>query len=87
MDLELLHHQPKEPVDSPPLLFVHGAWHGAWCWEEYLLRWFSDQGYDAYALSLRGHGNSPSDKPLRRLRIRDYVDDVTQVVKVLPELC
>ncbi|WP_181447434.1 hypothetical protein [Mycolicibacterium vulneris] len=20
-----------------PLLFVHGAWHGAWCWDEHLL--------------------------------------------------
>jgi len=20
-----------------PLLFVHGAWHAAWCWDEYFL--------------------------------------------------
>jgi len=20
-----------------PLLFVHGAWHGAWCWDEHFL--------------------------------------------------
>ena len=20
-----------------PLLFVHGSWHGAWCWDEHFL--------------------------------------------------
>jgi pimeloyl-ACP methyl ester carboxylesterase len=40
-----------------PLLFVRGAWHGAWCWDEHFLEFFVDKGYRAVALSLRGHGN------------------------------
>ena len=67
-----------------PLLFVHGAWHAAWCWDEHFLDFFADNGYRALAVSLRGHGNSPTSKPLRSCSIADYVDDVTQVAGSLP---
>ncbi len=46
---------------GPPLLFIHGAWHGAWCWDEHFLDFFANNGFHAVALSLRGHGNSPTD--------------------------
>ena len=36
-----------------PLLFVHGALHAAWCWDEHFLDFFADKGYHALALSLR----------------------------------
>ncbi len=67
-----------------PLLFVHGAWHGAWCWDENFLSFFADRGYRAVALSFRGHGNSPTDKPLRILSVSDYVEDVSSVAGALP---
>ena len=38
---------------SVPLLFVHGAWHTAWYWDEYFLKSFADKGYRALAVSLR----------------------------------
>jgi pimeloyl-ACP methyl ester carboxylesterase len=34
-----------------PLLFVHGAWHGAWCWDEHFLDLFADKGYRALAVN------------------------------------
>ena len=43
-----------------PLLFVHGAWHAAWCWDEHFLDFFADRGFRAVAVSLRGHGASTS---------------------------
>lgn len=67
-----------------PLLFVHGSWHGAWCWDEHFLNFFADKGYRAVAVSLRGHGNSPTSKPLRACSIADYVDDVASVADSLP---
>jgi pimeloyl-ACP methyl ester carboxylesterase len=67
-----------------PLLFVHGAWHGAWCWEENFLPFFSDNGYRAVALSVRGHGNSPTDKPLRACSVADFVADISAVAGSLP---
>ena len=67
-----------------PLLFIHGAWHGAWCWDEHFLNFFADKGYRALALSVRGHGNSPTTKPLRACSLADYVDDVAGVADGLP---
>ena len=67
-----------------PLLFVHGAWHAAWCWDENFLDLFADRGYRAVALSLRGHGSSPAQKGLRRCSVADYVDDVAEAAAQLP---
>jgi pimeloyl-ACP methyl ester carboxylesterase len=62
------------------LLFVHGYWHAAWCWAEHFLPYFAQQGFTAYALSLRGHGASEGRKGLRWISVADYVDDVRQVI-------
>jgi pimeloyl-ACP methyl ester carboxylesterase len=66
-----------------PLLFVHGGWHAAWCWNEHFLDFFAGNGYRVLAVSLRGHGNSPTAKPLRACSIADYVDDVVSVADSL----
>jgi pimeloyl-ACP methyl ester carboxylesterase len=58
-----------------PLLFVHGGWHSASCWENFL-DFFADAGYRAVALSLRGHGASPTAKRFHACSIADYIEDV-----------
>lgn len=73
--------QGEHPV---PLLFVHGAEHGAWCWDEHLLDFFADRGYRAVAVSLRGHGASTVSTSPWRCSIADYVQDVRTVVNTLP---
>lgn len=67
-----------------PLLFVHGAWNGAWVWQEHFLSYFAGCGYRAVALSLRGHGASPAPRGLHRCTIGDYVTDVRAVADGLP---
>src|ERR1700712_347261 len=67
-----------------PLLFVHGAFHGAWCWDEHFLGFFADRGYRALALNLRGHGKSPTPTPLNQCSVAHYVDDVHAVAQGLP---
>jgi pimeloyl-ACP methyl ester carboxylesterase len=62
-----------------PLVFVHGAFQAAWCWDENFLDFFAGHGYRAVAFSLRGHGSSPSSKPLRSCPIADYVEDLCSV--------
>jgi pimeloyl-ACP methyl ester carboxylesterase len=64
----------------PSLLFIHGGFHGAWCWDEYLLPWFASRGWHANALSLRGHGNSEGHADIRRWTMDDYAADVMQVL-------
>lgn len=69
--------------ERPPLLFVHGICHGAWCWDEHFLDFFAARGWDAYALSLRGHGNSEGASDVGVCRIADYVADVRSVADSL----
>lgn len=84
MKLEILSKMPEESSSKTPIMFIHGAWHGAWCWNEFFLPYFAQNGYPAYAISLRGHGSSESDKRLNSLRISDYVEDLAQAVANLP---
>jgi pimeloyl-ACP methyl ester carboxylesterase len=64
------------------ILFVHGAWHGAWCWQDFQ-HWFADRGWESHAVDLRGHGESSNDRSLRRTRLKHYVQDVGRVVEAL----
>ena len=82
--LEVIDKGSSTDEHPAPLLFVHGAWHAAWCWDEHFLDFFVARGYRAVALSLRGHGQSPDRDRLRRKRIQDYADDVTEMVGQLP---
>jgi pimeloyl-ACP methyl ester carboxylesterase len=83
MQLEVLSRMPALARPTP-LLFVHAAWHGAWCWDEHFLAYFAERGYPAYALSLRGHGASEKLPHLRDATIAEYVADVAQVAGDLP---
>lgn len=75
--LEILSASPKEVhADHPPLLFVHGAFCGAWVWQEHFLPFFAEQGFAAHAVSLRGHGNSEGRDSLRDASMNDYCQDV-----------
>ncbi|MGQ9372093.1 alpha/beta hydrolase [Azospirillum sp. ST 5-10] len=88
MTLELLSRRPAAPAptlagDRPPLLFVHGAFSGAWIWDATFLDWFAAHGWEAHAVSLRGHGNSDGRERLRWHGLDDYVDDVLATVERL----
>ena len=84
MSLELLSRVPLHIKHRTPILFVHGAWHGAWCWEKYFMPYFADHGYPVYAISLRGHGASSGSAGLRTHRVKDYVEDVKSITDGMP---
>jgi pimeloyl-ACP methyl ester carboxylesterase len=85
MRLEVVSYVPHTLAYQTPILFLHGAWHGAWCWEDYFLPYFADKGFSAHSMSLRGHGKSEGRKDLRWFSVNDYVTDLLQVVRSLPE--
>lgn len=82
--LEVITHIPARLKHKTPLLFIHGAFTGAWCWEEHFLQFFAEAGFAAHALSLSGHGGSRGRDQLETLSISDYVNDVREVVDQLP---
>ena len=71
--------RPDRRIASPPLLFVHGAYCDAWCWDVNILPWFAAEGFAAHALSLRGHGKSPGRDDLGSLHLADYIEDIASV--------
>lgn len=76
----------REPNITPKptsLIFVHGAWHGAWCWEHFQ-PYFVELGYTSYALNLRGHGGSDGRGRLRWTSGSEFVRDLEQVVDEVP---
>ncbi|MGP1680006.1 MAG: alpha/beta hydrolase [Burkholderiales bacterium] len=68
------------PGGGRPILFLHGAFAGAWCWSKHFLPYFAEQGFRACAVSLSGHGRSPGRERLDGLSIADYVRDLEQAV-------
>lgn len=81
--LEVVDRGQASATHATPLLFVHGAWHAAWCWDEHFLGWFAERGYRALALSFRGHGGSGIDKPLNDCTFDDYEADLATVAGAL----
>ena len=49
MKLEVITRIPKEQKHKTPLLFVHGMWHGAWCWDEFFLPFFEEAGPNTFS--------------------------------------
>lgn len=84
MKLEILSKTWPQPKFATPLVFVHGLWVNMWGWQEHFLEYFYQQGFDVYGFNVRGHGQSESSKPLRWLRLKDYVQDLETVVNQLP---
>ncbi|MBA4766676.1 MAG: alpha/beta fold hydrolase [Porphyrobacter sp.] len=85
ISLEFLKLPAEGPRRGPPLLFVHGGFHGAWCWHDHFMPWFAARGFDCHAVSLRDHGNSTRTGKHREWRLSDYVDDVRRTINQLDE--
>ena len=85
---EVLTSQPAQvegygelPSAKPPLLFVPGYGHGAWAFTEKWLEHAAERGFPAYAMSLRGEGDSGT---AAGTTLRAYAHDVVQVAARLP---
>ncbi|PWG63942.1 alpha/beta hydrolase [Spiribacter halobius] len=80
--LEVLQRQPAEGAATrrTPVVFVHGAFVGAWCWAEHFLDHFAAQGFHGVAPSLRGHGGSEGAGQLQYAGINEFVADLERVV-------
>ena len=83
-ELELISHRPdKKATKKPQLLFVHGAFVAAWCWDDNFLPYFARRGFTAHAMSLRGHGESGGRDRLETTSIDDFEADVQLVAQHL----
>jgi pimeloyl-ACP methyl ester carboxylesterase len=84
MQLEIISRLPSVETRKTPLLFVHGSWHAAWCWDVHFLDFFARNGFPAYAVSLRGHGGSEGHAGLRCTTVKEFVTDIASAANQLP---
>jgi hypothetical protein len=79
--LELVPTPHPSDAGKPKLVFIHGAWHAAWCWLEFFVTHFRELGFAAHALNLIGHGGRRGRKALRWVSLRQYVGDAIRILK------
>lgn len=84
--LHTLHRPAKKQNGHPPLIFVHGGYVNAGCWDLNFLPHFSRLGYDCHAIDLSGHGASAGREDLDSYDLDHYAADVGQLVAELPAL-
>ncbi len=82
--LEVISRSPPGKPRRTPLLFLHGAYAAAWCWDEYFLPYFAGNGFASHAVSFSGHGASPGRERLDSFGIDQYVRDAAAVAERLP---
>ncbi|HNW78961.1 MAG TPA: alpha/beta fold hydrolase [Candidatus Competibacteraceae bacterium] len=84
MQLHLISRYPETTPRPTPLLFVHGSFSDARVWDVHVLPYCSRHGYEAHAVSLRGHGLSEGHAHLHRWRLADYVADLARAARMMP---
>ena len=61
-----------------PIVLIHGAWHGPWCWDDVAAE-LRSRGHEVQAVTLPGH-DRPGDPRRIWNRISQYVDAVDTAV-------
>ncbi len=83
VEIEIIFHKATVDSNKSPIVFIHGAYVAAWCWDEFFLSYFADNGHDVYAFSLRGHGESGGYNQTAWTSLNDYVDDLHHVISTI----
>ncbi len=63
-------------------VLVHGAFHGAWCWDK-IIPLLEKEGHNAVAFDLPGHGKD--NTPLSEVTLQAYSDRTCEVLDAQPE--
>lgn len=72
---------PDDKQYKNPLVFVHGSFGGYFMWKM-ITSYLVEQGFECYALSLRGHKPS-GEVDLAKVGMNDYVEDIALVINEL----
>jgi pimeloyl-ACP methyl ester carboxylesterase len=73
----------NKKFNNNPLIFVHGSFHGSWCFEENFLSYFASIGFNSYAVGLRGTSDSPTKEGVSKIKIDDHVNDLADLITLL----
>lgn len=65
------------------IVFVHGAWHGKWCWDKYFKEAFSSKSYEVITFNLPGHDKPGKIKGINKFSLGDYTKALKEVTSKL----
>lgn len=69
---------------NTPILFIHGAWHGPWCWEAFFVPFFSRK-FNTYNIELIGHSDTEKDQNINYLSGVDFSEDIKNKINNFEE--
>eukprot|EP00961_Rhodomonas_salina_P177938 2399576-Rhodomonas_salina.5 len=85
VEMEYFHTKPSGASTKPPILFVHGSFHGGWCWAEHWMQHLADLGYPSYAPSLRGTSGTAVQEGTKSVELTEHTADIEAFMNaVLP---
>jgi pimeloyl-ACP methyl ester carboxylesterase len=78
--IERIHYRTKAAQKKAVIVFQHGMWHAAWCWQ-YWQQFFTEQGWESIANSLPGHGKSLEQNKVEECTLAYYLYFLEQEIK------
>ncbi|CAI5945695.1 unnamed protein product [Closterium sp. NIES-64] len=88
LDAKAVGADPEQQL--PPLVFIHGSYHAAWCWADKWMPYLSALGFDCFAISILGQGGSdvPNAPVAGTVQVRSdsaqsHAADVANVIRQL----
>ena len=85
--MQVMSSLPKRKNSKPPILFLHGSFHGSWCWAERFFPYFVNKGYAVVAPNWRGTAGCFAGEAVRKVKIMEHVADLQAVLaQVLPSI-
>lgn len=73
-------HKTKQKKTMKNILLIHGAWGGAWEFQEFI-ETLGKRGHQAHAIDLPGHGQSAA--PISKVTMEAYVERVIEVAHTI----
>jgi pimeloyl-ACP methyl ester carboxylesterase len=70
--IERIAYTPKQRQHVTPILMQHGMFHGAWTWQ-WWQPLFAEWGWESVAVSLPGHGGSPTQRQIELCTLDYYL--------------
>lgn len=81
-EIERISYIPDDILHETPIIFQHGAWHGAWCWQ-WWQEVFAEWGWVSHAHSLPSHGKSATKRNIRLCTLGYYRDALAEQINRL----
>lgn len=86
VSMQVLSSLPLKNSKNPPLVFLHGSFHAAWCWTEKFFPYFVSLGYPVVAFSWRGTSGTSAGEGVKKVKESEHCEDLNGFLDKLPTI-